>query len=62
MADTTEVEATGAIALVFKAAVAHFAQPVQKHCPDQCILGLSFVQPDLHAPAQRDVLHPIECE
>jgi len=37
-----QVEATGAIALLLKAAIPDFTQSVKEHGPGQCIAGLAF--------------------
>jgi len=57
-----QVKATGAVALVLETAVPDLAQTVEEDGAGQCVLGFSFVQADLDAAAQLDVLHPVERE
>lgn len=57
-----QIKAGGAIALVLKAAVAHFAEPVEEHGPGQGVAGLAFIQTGVNATAKLDVLQPVERE
>lgn len=51
-----QIEAAGPIALLLKAAVADFAQPVEEHGAGQCIARFALVQSSLDAAAQLDAL------
>ena len=57
-----QVEATGPVALLLKAAVADFAQPVEEHCAGQRVARFALVQPGMHAAAQLYALQPVEDE
>ncbi len=47
-----QVEAAGSVALLLKAAVADFPQPVEEHSAGQRVAGFAFVQPGMDAAAQ----------
>ena len=57
-----QVEAAGPVALLFKAAVADFAQPVEEHRPGQRVARLALVESGLHTAAQLHTLQPVEDE
>ena len=57
-----QVEAAGTVALLLKAAVTDFAQPVEEHCAGQCIARFALVQPSVDAAAQLDALQPVQDE
>jgi hypothetical protein len=55
-----QIETRSPVALIFKAAVPDFSEPVEEHSPRKGVSGFSLVQPGLHAPAQFNVLQPVE--
>ena len=57
-----QVEAAGTVALLLKAAVTDFAQPVEEHRPGQRVAGFALVQPGMDAAAQLDALQPVQDE
>ena len=57
-----QIEATGPVALLFKAAVADFAQAVEEHSPGQRVARLALVQSGLYTAAQLDALQPVQNE
>lgn len=57
-----QVEAGGAVGLVFKPAVPQFAELVEEQRSGERVARLSFVEPGLGTPAQVDVAQPVEHE
>ena len=57
-----EVESARAITLMLEAAIADLAQAVEKDGARQGVFSLAFVEPSVNAPAQLDVLQPVQCE
>ena len=57
-----QVKATGPVALLLKAAVADFAQPVEEHGTRERVAGFALVQPGMDAAAQLDALQPVQNE
>jgi len=55
-----QIEAGGAIALVFKTAIAQLAEPIEEDGSSQRVAGLALVQSGLDAAPQLDVLQPIQ--
>ena len=55
-----QIETRGPVTLIFKAAVPNFTEPVEEHGSRKGVSGLPLVQPGLHAPAQLNVLQPVE--
>jgi len=57
-----QVKAAGPVALLLKAAVTDFAQPVEEHGTGERVAGFALVQPGMHAAAQLDALQPVQDE
>lgn len=55
-----QVHARRSVRLVFEAAVAHLAQPVEEDRPGQGVAGLPFVEAGIGAPAQGRITQPVE--
>jgi hypothetical protein len=55
-----QVESAGAISLILKGSVSHFAKAVKEYCAGQGVLRFSFVQADLNPVAQIGALQPFE--
>jgi len=57
-----QIQATGQVPLVLKAAISHFVKPIEQHRPGQGILGFSLVQASVDPSSQINILKPIQCE
>ena len=57
-----QVEAAGPVALLLKAAVADFAQPIEEYGAGQRVAGLALVQPSVDAATQLHALQPVQNE
>jgi len=54
-----QIEAAGPVALLLKAAVADFAQPVEEHRPGKRVACLTLIESSLHTAAQFHTLQPV---
>jgi hypothetical protein len=57
-----EVEAGGAVALIFEGAVADFAETVEEHGPREGMVRLALVEAGVRASPQGGVADPVERE
>ncbi len=57
-----QIEAAGAIALLLKAAIPNFSEPVKEHGPGERVPGLALVESGMDAAAKFDVFQPIQNE
>lgn len=57
-----EIEPAGTVALVLKAAIPDFAQPVKEHRSGQRIACFTLIESSMNTPTQFDVLEPVEDE
>ena len=57
-----EIEARGAIALVFERAITDFAEAMKEHGSRERIARLALVEPGVGSPAQPGIADPVECE
>ena len=57
-----QVQATGPVALLLKAAVADFTQAIEEHSAGQRVSGLALVETSIDAPTQFHALEPVQDE
>jgi hypothetical protein len=57
-----QIQAAGPITLLFEAAVADLAPPVEEDGSGQCVAGFPFIQANMNTPMQFNALRPVQGE